>query len=158
MRGKKRVWNKTLIDIAKHSPLDYARRIRIRNCVLLKKLRLLKPYLDTDIIVPDKVRSAVKLNTSYGCPHCNKCICAGSCLWLQHFKPVEWACMHVRFPSNICLDDLFTSSLGISYGSDSEFIRLDCTVSKHDYDVCEAFLLDHIAWTKLDVWGSELCC
>lgn len=144
--------------VAEHSPKSYARRIRMRNELLLKALLVI------DLDEPDSDITHV----NWGCPHCSTPQICSRCLWDEaatHFENWhELTCVDVAF-GGTCLGDISIHGfVGVTYSPGSACVeRYDRSIvtdderrqANEELASCKAFLQAHIAWSKWKCWGTK---
>ena len=154
-----RVWNPVLIELARISPPEYAQQIRDRNLSLLKRLRLLEPYLGMQLHeVPGPVLDEVENITHIGCPHCANSSCS-SCQWLT--THMSGGCTGAEFPlspTETCMfvDVHDSENVALDYGAGVEGLYCYDIVDAEQYRRLRLFLEAHVWWANLKCWGRDL--
>jgi hypothetical protein len=119
-----------LIKLAKITPKEWGKEILDRNTFLLEKVKLLKGYIDKDIIprdvIPIDVIERIHEKINFGCPHCKSCgMDCGSCLWQSTTikNDCHNACIHMPF-YGVAYTELEEYNVSIAYSAESAWIAI----------------------------------
>lgn len=135
--------------LALASQPEWAKTIRKRNQELLKRLKLLIPYIGESRI-PRTVQKQVMAQVGIGCPHCMAA--SRVCVHCLYATVLGHQCVELRFG-----DDSLESVPFAAYSETQAWIVLypNAVVSGDDLKRAMKFVQAHIQWTRDPDWGKE---
>lgn len=154
-----------LYKLAAISPKEFAAKILERNRSLRNSLLRLKPYLGKSFdAMPGYKLAGIMRITEIGCPHCMAALSCGACDWSKIDR--RGLCHDIKFGKCTLSEMQSQRNVAVSYGPESEYIRLDYTsdyskvtpyllIDRTEWTRCMEFVDAHIQWAQLKSWGKQ---